>query len=74
MNLTVEEVSHVPAEDGQHSIVAVLGDEVDERLAQSTHEVLLRQLQHLYTCRVHTKKKDCLTTQIMMCTHHHGCR
>lgn len=45
--VTVEEVSHVTAEDGEHSVVAVLAHEPHEVNPHLVEELMLGHAQHL---------------------------
>lgn len=45
--VTVEEVSHVAAEDGEHSVVAVLAHEPHEVNPHLVEELMLGHAQHL---------------------------
>jgi len=45
--LTIKEISHVTAEDGKHSIVAVLPDEIHKVFSHRTHEFMFGHLEQL---------------------------
>lgn len=45
--LTVEEITHVTAEDGQDSIVAILANKIDKVFAHVSHEFMFGNMQQL---------------------------
>jgi len=45
--VTIKEISHVPTENGQDSVVAVLPYEIDKGFAHVTHQFKFGDLQYL---------------------------
>jgi hypothetical protein len=45
VSITVKEIPHVTAEDGKHSIVTVLPDEIHKIFAHKTHEFMFGHLE-----------------------------